>query len=525
MSSTSEGPASRWTLAVGAGILTIIFAAMLWVSSSAQASEVVYWDNYEDDAVAFANIDGSGGGPLNLTGVSLKSPEGMAYDSVTNRLFVDSSSGGPEGKGEILYINLDGSGAGVLSTPGAPIDDPEGIAIDPVTRMVYWSNVGTAESIAWAKLDGTGGGMLNTAGVTVESIYKLALDPVAGRVYWSYDPTGPGPESIAFANANNTGGGGTLSLAGASPPEDIRGLAVDPAGNHIYFLDAKGKRVSFASLAGGGGGDVNMTGAAFNGPYGLAFDPSLARLYWANYNNSAERIGAIGFAGVAGGGGGINITTAPLKGPQDPVILKSPTGTGAPAVTRSAKSRSSLSCSAGSWAADYPGSYVYQSPRSFAYQWTRNGTAIAGATATTFNAKSAGAYACTVTATNQTGSAVQASAGVKVKSAKVKLTTKKKVNVKPGGVAKFKLKGVNQGDVQSKKARVCVKLPKSAKGVLKAPKCSTLGKLKGRGKHGAILKIKVGKSAAGTYKVSFSVHGSPGTSAKATISVVAPKKK
>ena len=525
MSSTSEGAASRWTPAAGAGILAVVFAVMLWVASSAQASEVIYWDNYEDDAVAFANIDGSAGGPLNLTGVSLKSPEGMAYDSVTNRLFVDSSSGGPGGKGEIIYINLDGSGAGVLSTPGAPIDDPEGIAIDPVTRMVYWTNVGTTESIAWAKLDGTGGGVLNTSGVTVESIYKLALDPIAGRVYWSTDLTGSGPESIAFANANNSGGGGTLSLAGASPPESIRGLAVDPAGNRIYFLDSKGKRVSFASLAGGGGGDLNMTGAAFNGPYGLAFDPSLARLYWANYNNSTERTGAIGFTGVAGGGGGINIATAPLKGPQDPVIIKSPSGTGAPAVTRSKKSRSSLSCSTGSWGADYPGSFVYQAPRSFAYQWTRNGTPITGATATTFSAKSAGTYACTVTATNQTGSAAQASAGVKVKSAKVKLTTKKKVNVKPGGVAKFKLKGVNQGDIQSKKARVCVKLPKSAKGVLKASKCATLGKLKGRGKHGATLKIKAGKSAVGTYKVSFSVHGSAGTAARAKIVVAAPKKK
>ena len=73
---------------------------------------------------AFANIDGSGGGPFNLDRRLLKNPEGMAYDSVTNRLFVDSSSGGPEEKGEIVYINLDGSGAGVLSTPGAPIDDP-----------------------------------------------------------------------------------------------------------------------------------------------------------------------------------------------------------------------------------------------------------------------------------------------------------------------------------------------------------------------------------------------------------------
>lgn len=520
MGSISESGVSRRTIAA-IGIFIAAFVAVLWMAPQSRAAEVIYWDNYDDNTVASANIDGSGGGLLNLAGVTLDSPEGMAYDTVTNRLFVASSSGGPGGVGEILFVNLDGSGAGVLSTPGAPMDTPEGIAVDPATRMVYWSNTGTSQSIAWARLDGTGGGQLNTSGAPVESIYKLALDPVGGRVYWSFDPPGAGPESIAFANANNTGGGGTLNLAGATPPENIRGLAVDPAGNRIYWLDTGEERVGFASLGGGGGGDVNMTGSIFKSPYGLAFDPSLGRLYWANYNSgSNEKAGAIGFVGLAGGGGGINIATAPVDGPQDPVVLKSPSGTGAPAVTRLPKSRSSLLCATGSWAADYPGSFVYQAPRTFAYQWTRNGTPIAGATATTFNAKSPGQYACLVTAANQTGSATQASAAVKVKAAKIKLNAKKKAAAKAGGVAKFKVKGVNQGDLQSKKARVCTKLSKGAKGVLKAPKCKTLGKLKGRGKDAEVLKIKVDKSAAaGIYKVTFTVQGSPGTSAKAKVVV------
>jgi hypothetical protein len=510
--------------AVCAGLLAIAFTALLWVASSAKAAEVIYWENYKDNTIAYANIDGSGGGLLNLTGITLSDPEGMAYDPVTNRLFVANSNGGPTEDGQIIFVNLDGSGAGVLSTPGVTIDSPDAIALDPATRTLYWTNFTTPESIGWAKLDGSAAGTLNTTGTTVESTYKLALDPVSGRVFWSNEPPS-GPETINFANANNTGGGGTLNLSGASAPESITGMAVNTVSSRLYWLDQDREGVSSVALGGGSGADLNISGAPFKSPYGLAIDPSLGRVYWANYGLSTERNGAIGFAGLAGGGGGINIATAPVNGTQDPVILKSPSGTGAPAVTRSTKSRASLSCSTGSWAVDYPGSYVYQSPRSLVYQWTRNGTPIAGATATTFSAKSAGTYACTVTAANQTGSAAQASAGVKVKSAKVKLTTKKKVNVKPGGVAKFKLKGVNQGDIQSKKARVCVKLPKSAKGVLKAPKCATLGKLKGRGKHGAIVKIKVGKSAVGTYKVSFSVHGSPGTSAKAKIVVAAPKKK
>lgn len=525
MSSTIERGVSQRTIAVVAGIFAVVLAAVLWVAPRSQAAEVIYWDNYSGDTVAFAGIDGNGGGPLNMAGVTLDDPEGMAYDSVTNRLFVASSGGGPSGDGEILFVNLDGSGAGVLNTAGAPVLNPEGIAVDPATRMIYWTNTGDPDSIAWARLDGTGGGPLNTSGGPVDNIYKLAIDPVGGRVYWSNNPPDEGPESISYANANNTGGGGVLSLAGATPPEDIRGLAIDPAGNRIYWLDTTEEKVGFASLGGGGGGDVNMTGSTFESPYGLAFDPTQGKLYWANYNSGTkEGAGAIGFATLSGAGGGINIATAPVYGPQDPVVLKSPSGTGAPAVTRSPKSRSSLSCSAGTWAADYPGSYVYQAPRAFAYQWSRNGAPVAGATASTLAVKSPGSYACGVTATNQTGSAAQASGVVKVKAAKVKLTVKKKVAVKPGGIAKFTVKGVNQGDLQSGKARACVKLPKGAKGVLKAPKCKTLGKLKGRGKHGSVLKIKVGNEAAGTYKVTFTVQGSPGKPAKAKIVVVAPRK-
>jgi hypothetical protein len=521
VASIYESSGLRRAFAAFAGILAIALAAVLWAASSTHAAEFIYWDNYggDPDTIGFAGIDGSGGGVLNLSGSpELSSPEGMAYDPVTNRLFV-SNAGGP-GNGQITAINLDGSGATSFTPPGAPIEEPEGVVVDPVSRMIFWANSEGAPdgSIGWARLDGSSGGALNTTGATLNNPYKIGLDPIAGRVYWAN--SGAATETISFANANNSGGGGDLNVAGAPPLEGVTGFSVDPAGNRVYWSENSPGRVSFAALSGGSGGTVNLTGAVVNEPYGLAFDPSIGRFYWGNYNNGATTVGAIGFAGLAGGNGGINILTAPVNGPQDPVILKSPSGTGAPAVARSAKSRSSLSCTPGSWAADFAGSFVYQSPRTLAYQWTRNGTPIAGATATTFEAKSPGQYACAETATNHAGTASQGSAAVKVKAAKVKLATKKKATAKAGGVAKFKVKAVNQGDLKSKKARVCVKLSKGAKGVLKAPKCKTLGKLKGRGKDGEVLKIKVDKSAdPGTYEVTFTVHGSPGKPAKATVIV------
>ena len=140
-------------------------------------------------------------------------------------------------------------------------------------------------------------------------------------------------------------------------------------------------------------------GATLDNAYGLALDPTIGRLYWGNYGQNEKREGAIGFIGTAGAGpGGINIATAPLNGPQDPQILKSPTGAGVPVVTKNPKAPTQLTCSPGTWGADFAGSFVYQAPRAFAYQWTNNAKPITGATAATFTAKAAGKYACVVTA-------------------------------------------------------------------------------------------------------------------------------
>ncbi|MDQ3726405.1 MAG: PKD domain-containing protein [Actinomycetota bacterium] len=518
MNLVSERGANWRVVATGLSLITLALVALAAFAARAQAAETIYWNNYGDnpDTIGFANIDGSGGGELNLSGIALEGPEGMAYDSVTNRLFVAADSSGTDG--QIIAVNADGSGASVFTAPGAPVNEPEGITLDPATRTVYWINTKTgSESLAWALLDGSAGGVINSAGASLQSSYRLALDPIAGRLYWG---TNAGGGAIQFANLNGTGGG-TLDISGAPAPSgSIEGIAVDPAGNRVYWLSDGTESLSFASLSGGGGGTVNWTGLPVNSPWGLAFDPSLGRLYWGNESNGEDRIGAFGFANLAGGGGGINIATAPVANPQDPVILKSPTPTGAPAIARNAKARAELACSAGGWGSDYPGSFVYQAPRSLSYRWTLNGMTVAGATAATHTATLPGSYVCTVTATNQVGSAEQSSALVKVAPPRVKLVVKKKAKAQPGQVVTFKVRAKNQGDLTTvKKVRVCVKLPKAAKADLKAPKCKVLGKVKSQGKKATKLKIKVGPDAGGTYKVKFRVKGSFGKTAKSKIVV------
>jgi hypothetical protein len=503
--------------AIGSTLIALACLTALTLSTRARAAENIYWDNYgaAPPNVAFANLDGSGGGTLNLGSQTIENPEGMAYDTVTNRLFVANEDGGADGG--ILAINLDGSGASQFTAPGAPIEEPEGVVVDPATRMIYWANVdATPETISWAKLDGSAGGTLNTSGTTLEGICcRITLDPASGRVFWVN--SGATPETIGFANANNSGGGGILSTAGSTIEPGDEGLAVDPTGNRLYFVSSQ--EFGFAGLNGTAGGDLGTGSAEVDSPWGIAFDPATSRLYWANeaHTGSGANKDAFGFATPSGATGNITIATTQVDSPQDPIIIKSPTGAGVPTVTRDSKKPASLSCTQGAWAADYPGSFVYQAPRTFAYQWTLNGAPIAAGAA--YTATTGGSYACVVTATNQLGSSTQTSATATVKSATLKLSTKKKAKTKPGKTVTFKVNAVNQGDVQSKSAKVCVKLPKKAKSALKAPKCKSLGKLNGRAKKGAKLKFKVKPSAGGTFKVTFQVKGSPGHSAKSKIIV------
>jgi DNA-binding beta-propeller fold protein YncE len=450
--------------------------------------------------------------------------EGLAIDSATGRLYWANFSTGPGNTGGIRFAGLGGGDGGQLNTGGATVNEPSGIAIDPTTRTLYWTNYDGGNegkgTISWAKLDGSAAGDLNTSGATVDDPGQIALDTAGGRVYWG----NYGDDTISFANLNNSGGGGNLDLSGASPPSTITGLSVSSATGQIYWIDNDGEHISHANLGGGGGGDFDLGGAVIDDPYGLAFDPATGRVYWGNYGVGIEPTAAFAFTTAGGGGGNINIATAPVDGPQNPVILKAPSGTGAPAITRTPKT-TNLACSQGSWAADYAGSFVYQAPHTYAYQWNLNGVPIAGATASSYTATAPGSYTCTVTAANVNGSTAQVSAAVPINAAKFKLALKSgKASTRPGHKATFRVVATNTGDLASAGAKLCVKAPKKAGKEVKAPKCASLKKIAGGAKGTLKLKVGARKSAEGRYKLTFRVRGAKSTKAvKATLVVKAPK--
>lgn len=518
-----EAPAAGRRLTMIACAIAFAMLAVMAIAARAQASESIYWLNYGGEpspGIAFANIDGSGGGELNLSGTQLKQPEAMAFDPANGRFYVASSEGD-----QIIWANADGSGGGVLDTGIAPVEDPKGIAVDPATQTVYWSNEVTDGSIGFASANGGGGGSLNTTGATIDEPYGLALDTANGRIYWlNAHPRG----EASFANLNGTGGG-DLNLPEAERPLSWTGINIDPATGRLYILElltSEEGAIYWVNLSGVGGGEVDLVNSYWGEPYGLAFDPSLGRFYWGNFGVAEERADAFGTATLApGGGGGISIASAPVAGPQDPVVLKGPTGTGAPQV---AKQGAALSCSQGNWAAprSYPGSNVYDGgPVSYSYQWLLNGQALAGASGSTYTATAAGAYACAVTGKNVGGLASQTSSAVTVTPAALTAALEtKKPHAKAGKAAVVTLRLTNGGDITSLPASVCATLTKKARKGLVTPKCASVLAVGSGGFTTVTWRVKTKKSAKGTYKFTTRVNGATVNPVTVSIKVTAAKK-
>ncbi len=204
-----------------------------------------------------------------------------------------------------------------------------------------------------------------TTGATVEGPEGVALDPAAGRIYWGNYGPGDG-DTIAYANLDGSGHAHNLPTAPVVP----------------------------------------------NRPHGVALDPAAGRIYWPNYGSWT-----ISYANLDGSGGAnVPTTGATVNGPDLPALLEVPAAAGAPRISGGAIAGSKLSCSRGRWASDLVTALLYRAPRSFSYQWTLDGRALAGASSNSITASSPGEYRCLVTARNQAGHTRRTSAPHRISS-------------------------------------------------------------------------------------------------------------
>ncbi len=388
------------------GVLVGVCAAIIvGAAASARAADRVYWGN--GTGISFANLDGSGGSDLNLTGTTTTNQAlGLGVDAAAGRFYWVSA--GDFGAVRVSFANLNNSGGGGgLNITGATANEPGGLAIDPVARRVYWANT-NAGAISWAGLDGSGGHDLSTTGATATKALGLAVDPALGKVYWSDFGA---VNKIAFAKLDGSGGS-DLNTTGATV-NDPEGVAIDAANGKVYWANAAANKISFANLDNtGGGGDLTIpAGATLNGPAGVAIDAAAGKIYWANSGPGTTDANSIAWAKLDGSvSGNLKTTGASANSATFPVLVESPLGTGTPAITGGSAVGSVLTCGPASWAADRPGEFLYRAAQSTAFQWTLAGKDIAGATASTLTAFIPGVYGCRATASNTAGTTAQTSA-------------------------------------------------------------------------------------------------------------------
>ena len=341
----------------------------------------MYWVNQSaPDKIAWANVDGSGGARSQYR----RRPGQPATRSGDGRGCGKGLLDGPGGPANLVaFANLDGSGGGgTLNTAGATINGPNAAAVYPAAGKIYWANE-LGNRLSFANLNNTGGGDLTITGATVSVPIAPMVDPGSGRIYWANaNPT----NVISFANLDGTGGA-NLNTTGATVANP-HGVALDPVAGRIYWANVNAPAISYANLNGSGGGNLNTAGATVNVPVGVAIDPAARRIYWANQVGNR-----ISFANLDGSGGGdLNTPGATLSGSRSPVLLQAPSPAGAPQIAGAAKIGSALSCSAGSWAPDLLGSWLYRAPSGLAYSWSRNGANIPGASGGTYTAAARGSY-------------------------------------------------------------------------------------------------------------------------------------
>ncbi len=389
-------PRFGWLLMLALfGIAVVALAA----ASAAHAVDRIYWSNFGNDTISWANLDGSDSGNVNTAGAIVNGPMGMALDPAAGRVYWSNYGNVGPGEGTtISYANLDNSGGGTVPISGTPVTGPHGLAIDPATGQLYWPDYDTSD-ISTANLDGSGGRVLPTPNATVDGPRGLAIDPSAGKIYWANFNAGV----LSYANLNGSGGG-NLNTANAtvSTPE---GVALDPGAGRIYFSNfSLAGKISYANLDGSGSGDLPTGTVTIDEPHGVALDPAAGRIYWANWDSST-----IAYANLngSGDGGTLNTTQTSISAPNLPVLLEAPTPAGSPTITGNSQPGSRISCQS-SWA-DQRSSLLYDTPQSQSYQWIEGGGAMAGANSNSINAPSVGIYRCQVGASNQAGSANESS--------------------------------------------------------------------------------------------------------------------
>ncbi len=404
--------ASRRGAVVAAALTPALY--VLAFSGPARASSAVFWSNALGSGISLANLDGSGGGRVDVHGVPPIAPEGVTIDPSTGRIYwADRAANAIE------WADLETGAAGVLNTKGATVDEPMGIVVGSGRRSIYWANHG-ANSISWARLNGSGGADLPIP--RAESEEPIGVT-VGEGLLWSAGGEHPGIYSAHIAEEPGDPSSPVEQLqTGSATVSRPAGLAV--VEGRVYWANSAQNAshqytISYAKLNSEvSGGDLETSGTPVDRPLGVAVDPRADRIYWVNAGSPG-----IAFASLDGKGeaGRLALGSAPVDEPAFAVLSEIPQmaplqslfgpEAGRPelrwfpaTVPPWAGSRFICDTTEFGWERDLPGAFLVRAPTQSIVTWQLNGVTMGTASLfPAFPAASVGTYTCTATVSNIAG--------------------------------------------------------------------------------------------------------------------------
>jgi hypothetical protein len=218
----------------GGGNLTPPQAATVYSPSGVAidgATNTIYWTNFNGTISYDSLTTPSSGGTLDTTGAgTVNAPEGLAIDPTAGKLYWGNFGGQPTNS--IAYANLNGSGGGTFDTTGATnrgdsfpslLKAPQAIGVPTITRSSSSAALSCSQGWAADHVES----FLYQAPHTISYEWKLNGSTITGASSASYTPTSSGEYTCTVAGANQAG----TTAPQTSDPRSVLALGVSKSGS------------------------------------------------------------------------------------------------------------------------------------------------------------------------------------------------------------------------------------------------------------------------------------------------------
>ncbi|MEZ5323644.1 MAG: hypothetical protein R3F19_01045 [Verrucomicrobiales bacterium] len=229
----------------------------------------LYWIDRGPDEIYRADFDGSNP-ELLLTADDVPGSNefrGLAVDVDAGVLFFCDNIAN-----KIFRVPLEVDGARIVAEIVSGLSFPADITADPRAAKIYWCDR-DRNVIERANYDGSERETL----VETTWPYFLTLDLTGGKLYW-------GDFSAGNIVRVNLADGSQRETVVSGIAGQTRGVALDPVGEKIYWVNRNEKMIQRRGLEGGVIEDIYTS---LDTPHGMVLDVMAGKIYWADTGTNA----------------------------------------------------------------------------------------------------------------------------------------------------------------------------------------------------------------------------------------------